>query len=180
MEGIVKSFPGVMALKGVDLAVSRGTVHALMGENGAGKSTLMKCLFGIHRPNGGRILLEGNEVRFSSSKDALSGGVAMVHQELNQALSLSVMENMFLGRLPTLHKLIPITSASRLYEMTKRVFDELDINIDPRAKMRSLSVSKRQMIEIARAVSYNAKIIVFDEPTSSLTAKEAQKLFSII
>ena len=180
MEGIVKSFPGVMALKGVDLTVKAGTVHALMGENGAGKSTLMKCLFGIYKPNEGRILLEGNQIRFASSKDALAGGVAMVHQELNQALSLSVMENMFLGRLPTLHPLIPITSNTKLYEMTKAIFDELDITVDPRAKMRSLSVSKRQMIEIARAVSYNAKIIVFDEPTSSLTAAEAEKLFAII
>ena len=180
MEGIVKSFPGVMALKGVNLTVKAGTVHALMGENGAGKSTLMKCLFGIYRPNDGRILLDGKPIRFTSSKEALTGGVAMVHQELNQALSLSVMENMFLGRLPTVNPFIPLTSNSKLYEMTKAIFNELDINIDPRAKIRALSVSKRQMIEIARAVSYNARVIVFDEPTSSLTVQEAEKLFAII
>ena len=180
MEGIVKSFPGVMALKGANLTVKAGSVHALMGENGAGKSTLMKCLFGIYKPNDGKILLEGKPIKFSSSKDALCGGVAMVHQELNQALSLSVMENMFLGRLPTIHKLIPITSNKKLYDMTMAVFEHLGIDIDPRAKMKSLSVSKRQMIEIARAVSYDAKIIVFDEPTSSLTVPEAEKLFAII
>jgi len=180
MEGMVKSFPGVIALKGVNLTVKSGTVHALMGENGAGKSTLMKCLFGIYKPDRGGIYLDGREVKFSSSKEALNGGVAMVHQELNQALSLSVMENMFLGRLPTLHPLIPITSSSKLYEKTKIIFDELDIDINPKTKMKALSVSKRQMIEIARAVSYNARIIVFDEPTSSLTESEAAKLFGII
>ena len=180
MEGITKQFPGVLALNGVSLTVKRGTVHALMGENGAGKSTLMKCLFGVYAKDGGRILLRGREVNFKSSKEALLSGVAMVHQELNQAMSLSVMDNMFLGRFPKASRLLPFTSDKRLYEETKKVFSELDIDIDPKVKIEELSVSKRQMIEIAKAVSYNAEVIVFDEPTSSLTEQEVEHLFGII
>jgi len=180
MEGICKSFPGVKALDGAELTVRGGTVHALMGENGAGKSTLMKCLFGIYKKDAGRITLEGEEVEFHNAKEALERGVAMVHQELNQALKLSVMDNVFLGRVPKIAPFLPLTSEKRLYEETKKIFDELGIDIDPKTKMEKLSVSKRQMIEIAKAVSYRAKIIVFDEPTSSLTEAEAEKLFSII
>ncbi len=180
MRGITKSFPGVKALKGVSLTVRAGSVHALMGENGAGKSTLMKCLFGIYRHDEGEILLDGEEVRFENAKDALEHGVAMVHQELNQAMKLSVMDNMYLGRVPRVTKFLPFTSEKKLYKKTKAVFDDLGIRIDPRAKMDTLSVSKRQMIEIAKAVSYNARVIVFDEPTSSLNETEAEKLFSII
>jgi len=180
MEGISKSFPGVKALDGARLSVRGGTVHALMGENGAGKSTLMKCLFGIYKKDGGQIFLDGVEVDFHGAKDALMHGVAMVQQELNQAMSLSVMDNMFLGRIPRVAKYIPLTSERRLYAAAKAALDELGINIDPREKMENLSVSRRQMIEIAKAVSYNAKIIVFDEPTSSLTDEEAERLFNII
>ncbi len=180
MESISKSFPGVRALDGVSLTVHRGSVHALMGENGAGKSTLMKCLFGVYAKDSGRIFLDGEEVEFKNAKEALEGGVAMVHQELNQALKLSVMDNMFLGRFPTAFKYLPFTSEKKLYNMTKEIFLELGIDIDPRTKTEALSVSKRQMIEIAKAISYNAKVIVFDEPTSSLTEKEAERLFEII
>ena len=180
MEGITKAFPGVVALDGVSITVRRGSVHALMGENGAGKSTLMKCLFGVYRKDGGRILLSGKEVSFRNSREALDRGVAMVHQELNQAMSLSVMDNMFLGRFPLVAPYIPLTSNKRLYERAKRVLDELSIDVDPREKIENLSVSRRQMIEIAKAVSYNAEVIVFDEPTSSLTESEAEKLFEII
>ncbi len=180
MEGITKVFPGVKALDGVSFTLESGSTHALMGENGAGKSTLMKCLFGVYKKDSGRIFLEGTEVDFKSSSDALLGGVAMVHQELNQAMSRSVMDNMFLGRFPKISKFLPFTSEKRLYEKTREIFDELGINIDPRAKIETLSVSKRQMVEIAKAVSYNAKVIVFDEPTSSLTENEAEKLFEII
>ena len=180
MENISKSFPGVKALEGAYLEVRAGEVHALMGENGAGKSTLMKCLFGIHKPDSGSITLDGREVSFSSAKEALTNGVAMVHQELNQALKLSVMENMFLGRIPRAIKGLPFTSDSRLYKKTREIFDELKMDINPREKAENLSVSKRQMIEIARAVSYRAKIIVFDEPTSSLNEKEVERLFEII
>ena len=180
MENISKSFPGVKALDNASLDVRQGEVHALMGENGAGKSTLMKCLFGIYKPDEGKITLEGREVAFVNARKALESGVAMVHQELNLALKLSVMENMFLGRIPRVYKFLPFTSEKRLYAMTKAAFDELSLDIDPREKTENLSVSKRQMLEIARAVSYKAKIIVFDEPTSSLSEKEAEKLFEII
>ncbi len=180
MEEISKTFPGVKALDKAQLTLKRGSVHALMGENGAGKSTLMKCLFGVYTPDGGRIKLCGKETHFQNAKEALDGGVAMVHQELSQAMKRSVMDNMFLGRYPRSCPYLPFTSEKKLYEMTKSVFDELGIDINPREKIENLSVSKRQMIEIAKAVSYKAKIIVFDEPTSSLNEEEAEKLFAII
>ena len=180
MEKISKSFPGVKALDNANLSVKKGSVHALMGENGAGKSTLMKCLFGVYKADGGKITLLGKEVCFQNAKEALDAGVAMVHQELSQAMTRSVMDNMFLGRYPTLSPYLPFTNEKKLYEMTKSVLDEIGIDINPREKIENLSVSKRQMIEIAKAVSYNAKVIVFDEPTSSLNEDEAEKLFSII
>ena len=180
MQNITKAFPGVKALDGVSLTVRRGSVHALMGENGAGKSTLMKCLFGVYKKDSGRILLNGEEVEFSGSREALSHGVAMVHQELNQAQNLTVMDNMWLGRFPRVSKFIPLVSEKRCYEATLEVFSELGIETAPRTVMSELSVSRRQMVEIAKAVSYNAEIIVFDEPTSSLNETEAEKLFEII
>ena len=180
MVEIEKNFPGVRALDKVSLTVESGTVHALMGENGAGKSTLMKCLFGVYKKDGGRVLLEGKEVSFKNSKEALENGVAMVHQELNQALKLTVMDNMWLGRFPYVSKLLPLTSERKMYTATKKIFDELGITVDPKVKMSTLSVSQRQMVEIAKAVSYNSKVIVFDEPTSSLNDREAEVLFRII
>ncbi len=180
MQNISKSFPGVKALDNVSLTVKKGTVHALMGENGAGKSTLMKCLFGVYKKDEGKIFLEGREIEFSSTREALNSGVAMVHQELNQALKLSVMDNLWLGRFPYISKFIPLTSEKRMYEMTRSLFDELHIDIDPRVKIGELSVSKRQMVEIAKAISYNSKVVVFDEPTSSLNEREAERLFEII
>ncbi len=180
MVEIEKNFPGVRALDKVSLTVESGTVHALMGENGAGKSTLMKCLFGVYKKDGGKVLLQGREVSFKSSKEALENGVAMVHQELNQALKLTVMDNMWLGRFPYVSKFIPLTSERKMYAATQKIFQDLGINIDPKAKMSTLSVSQRQMVEIAKAVSYNSKVIVFDEPTSSLNDREAEVLFRII
>ena len=178
MQNITKEFPGVKALDGVSLTVRPGTVHALMGENGAGKSTLMKCLFGIYNKDSGTILLDGKEVNFKSSKEALENGVAMVHQELNQALTRSVMDNLWLGRYPKVGGLM--VSESIMRKRTKEIFEELDVHVDPKAIMSTLPVSQRQMVEIAKAVSYNAKIIVFDEPTSSLTEAEVEHLFRII
>ena len=180
MENIDKNFPGVKALDGVSLTVRKGTVHALMGENGAGKSTLMKCLFGVYSKDGGKIFLEGREVSFRNSKEALENGVAMVHQELNQALKRSVMENMWLGRFPKAADFLPFTSEKKMYEDTKKLLSELHINVDPKTVMAKMPVSQRQMAEIAKAVSYDSKIIVFDEPTSSLTETEVEHLFSII
>lgn len=178
MVDITKTFPGVKALDHVSLEVKAGTVHALMGENGAGKSTLMKCLFGIYNKDEGHIYLEGKEVNFKSSKEALDNGVAMVHQELNQALKRSVMDNIWLGRYP---KTMGIAvNEKKMYKDTKAVFEELGINVDPRRIMSTMPVSQRQMVEIAKAVSYNSKVIVFDEPTSSLTEEEVEHLFKII
>lgn len=177
MEGICKSFPGVKALDGVSLSVRAGTVHALMGENGAGKSTLMKCLFGVYSKDEGHIYLEGREINFKNSKDALENGVAMVHQELNQALKRNVMDNIWLGRYPMRG---PFVNEAKMYQDTLAVFEDLGIHVDPATLMSTMPVSQRQMVEIAKAVSYHSKIIVFDEPTSSLTEDEVEHLFRII
>ncbi|MCD7906768.1 MAG: ATP-binding cassette domain-containing protein [Clostridium sp.] len=177
MRDIDKEFPGVKALNKAKLYVRRGSVHALMGENGAGKSTLMKCLFGVYSKDSGDILFEGNSVNYTCPKDALDHGISMVHQELNQVLQRNVMENIWLGRFPTR---MGFVDEQKMYDETKKIFDDLNIGVDPREKIDDLSVSQRQMIEIAKAVSYNAKIIVFDEPTSSLTEKEVSNLFEII
>ena len=179
MVGISKSFPGVKALDNVSLNVHGGTVHALMGENGAGKSTLMKCLFGIYGKDSGHIYLEGKEIDFKSSREALDNGVAMVHQELNQALKRSVMDNIWLGRYPTVMGGLAVNE-KKMYADTMAVFEELGINVDPHRIMSTMPVSQRQMVEIAKAVSYNSKVIVFDEPTSSLTEEEVEHLFKII
>jgi len=179
-RGVEKSFPGVRALDSVSFKVKGGSVHALMGENGAGKSTLMKCLFGVSKKDGGAIFLDGKEVDFPNSRAALDGGVAMVHQELNQALKLSVMDNVWLGRYPTLARWLPLVDGRECYERTKEIFERLNIDTDPKKKMELLSVSKRQMVEIAKAVSYDSRVIVFDEPTSSLNEREAERLFEII
>ncbi len=177
MTGICKAFPGVKALDNATLTLKKGSVHALMGENGAGKSTLMKCLFGIYAKDGGEIRLNGRPVEFKNSKEALEQGVAMVHQELNQALKRTVADNLWLGRYPTR---FGVVNEGKMLKDTKELFGQLGLSVDPKAVMEDLSVSRRQMAEIAKAVSYGAKVIVFDEPTSSLTGEEAEQLFRII
>lgn len=177
MTEVSKSFPGVKALDKVNLKIRPHTVHALMGENGAGKSTLMKCLFGIYSRDEGQVFLDGKEVNFISAKDALENGVSMVHQELNQVLQRTVMDNVWLGRYPLKGIFV---DHKKMYEDTKKIFKELEIDVDPKAKVSTLSVSQMQMVEIAKAFSYNSKIIVMDEPTSSLTEKEVGHLFKII
>ena len=177
MIDICKEFPGVKALDKVQLKVRPGTVHALMGENGAGKSTLMKCLFGVYIEDNGEIFIEGEKSKFSNPKQAMDNGVAMVHQELNQVLQRNVMDNIWLGRYPGKSGIV---NEKSMYDETKKILDELEIDVDPRIKMAKLSVSQRQMVEIAKAVSYNAKILVLDEPTSSLTNEEVNHLFKII
>lgn len=177
MTDIEKQFPGVKALDHAKLRLRPGTVHALMGENGAGKSTLMKCLFGIYKQDGGEICIDGQPVHFTGPKNAMENGVAMVHQELNQVLQRSVMENIWLGRFPKQGGLV---SHKVMFEETKKVFDDLDIPVNPKTIIGKLSVSQRQMVEIAKAVSYNARILVLDEPTSSLTQEEVEHLFVII
>ncbi len=180
MEHISKSFPGVRALDDVSLTVKAGTVHALMGENGAGKSTLMKCLFGVYSRDDGEVLLDGQAVHFKNAKEALEHGVAMVHQELNQALKRNVMDNLWLGRFPYISRYLPLTSERKMYRDTKALFEQLQIAVHPKTVMGRLPVSQRQMVEIAKAVSYHARVIVFDEPTSSLTEEEVAHLFRII
>ena len=177
MENISKEFPGVKALDNVQLKLKPGTVHALMGENGAGKSTLMKCLFGIYEKNSGKILLDGVEVNFKSTKEALENGVSMVHQELNQVLQRNVLDNIWLGRYPMKGFFV---DEKKMYNDTINIFKDLDIKVDPRKKVADLPIAERQMIEIAKAVSYKSKVIVMDEPTSSLTEKEVDHLFKII
>ena len=177
MTDIDKQFPGVKALDRAQLKLSAGTVHALMGENGAGKSTLMKCLFGIYKKDNGSIMMNGEPVDFTNPRNALDNGVAMVHQELNQVLRRSVMENVWLGRLPLKNGLV---DSRKMLADTRAIFDMLQIDVDPRTIIGKLSVSKRQMVEIAKAVSYNAKILVLDEPTSSLTEDEVEHLFRIM
>jgi methyl-galactoside transport system ATP-binding protein len=177
MQGISKTFPGVKALDNVNFNLKKGSVHALMGENGAGKSTLMKCLFGMYTMNTGKIIYDGKEVKIDSAKHALDYGISMVHQELNQVQSTRVMDNIWLGRFPKKGLFI---NENKMYEDTLQIFKSLDIDVDPRAKVADLPVSQSQMVEIAKAVSYDSKILVLDEPTSSLTEKEVDHLFRIV
>lgn len=181
MKDICKNFPGVKALDHVCLNIKPGTVHALMGENGAGKSTLMKCLFGIYKRDGGTVVLDGEEVNFKDANDALHHGIAMVHQELQPILDRSIAENIFCGRYP-LKKYGPIKviDHTKMYEETEKLLKEVNLKFDPRVKLSTLSVSQMQSVEIAKAVSVNAKIVIMDEPTSSLTENEVEGLFDII
>ncbi len=178
MTDIVKTFPGVQALKGVQLKVRPGTVHTLMGENGAGKSTLMKCLIGIHPPTSGKIVFDGKEVQFKTTKEALESGISMIHQELSPVPERSVAENLWLGRAPLKYGVV--VDHKKMREDSIALFEKLGLDVDPDAKMGDLTVAKMQMVEIAKAVSYNSKIVVMDEPTSSLTESEVEHLFRII
>ncbi|VGM95814.1 Galactose/methyl galactoside import ATP-binding protein MglA [uncultured Avibacterium sp.] len=177
MTNVSKTFPGVKALDRANLTVRSHSVHALMGENGAGKSTLLKCLFGIYAKDEGEILFLNQPVNFKTSKEALENGISMVHQELNLVRQRNVMDNLWLGRYPLKGIFV---DHGKMYRDTKAIFDELDIDVDPKEKVANLSVSQMQMIEIAKAFSYNAKIVIMDEPTSSLSEKEVEHLFKII
>ena len=177
MEGIDKSFPGVHALDHVSLEVRKGEVHALMGENGAGKSTLMKVLTGIYTKDAGTILYEGHEVCFASPREAQAAGIVIVHQELNMMGHLTVAQNIFIGR--EFKKGFLIDDA-RMNEEARKLFRQLNIDIDPRETMSRLTVGKQQMCEIAKAISHEAKVIVFDEPSAALTDAEIDQLFRII
>ncbi len=177
LRNISKTFGKNTVLKGIDLVIREGVVMGLMGENGAGKSTLMKILFGIYSKDDGQIFFNGKEVTFNGPKEALENGVAMVHQELNQCLERNIKDNLFLGRYP---KGFGIIDEKRMEAEAQSLFKKLGINVNLKVPMKTMSVANRQMVEIAKAVSYDAKIIVLDEPTSSLTDKEVKKLFSII
>ena len=178
IRGMCKSFGRNRVLDHIDLDVKRGTVMGLMGENGAGKSTMMKCLFGTYQKDEGKIFLNGKEVSFSGPKDALENGIAMVHQELNQCLERSVIDNLFLGRYPVSG--MGIVDEGQMKRKAADLFRRLGMTVNLTQPMRNMSVSQRQMCEIAKAISYNAQVIVLDEPTSSLTVQEVTKLFEMM
>ena len=181
MRGISKSFPGVKALDDVSIKVKPGTVHALMGENGAGKSTLMKCLFGIYSMDKGEVWFQGEQTHIVNANDALHKGIAMVHQELQPILERSIAENIFCGRYPTKKVLgITVIDHKAMYDRTKELLEEVRMDFNPRVKLSTLSLSQMQSVEIAKAVSVDAKIVIMDEPTSSLTENEVEALFTII
>lgn len=178
IRGMSKSFGRNRVLDQIDFEVKKGSIMGLMGENGAGKSTMMKCLFGTYQKDEGVITLDGREVAFSGPKDALENGVAMVHQELNQCLERSVVDNLFLGRYPT--NSMGVIDEARMKKEAAILFRNLGMTVNMTQPMRNMSVSARQMCEIAKAISYNAKLIVLDEPTSSLTEPEVRKLFQMM
>ena len=177
MKNITKTFPGVKALDRVNFSLEKGEVHALLGENGAGKSTLMKVLNGIHERDEGEIFVKGEPVKFQNTKEAQNAGLAIIHQELELIPYLNVVENIFLGREERNGVFI---NYKKLYQKTEEVLDLLGVDIDPKAKIKDLNIGSQQMVEIAKAVSQNADILVMDEPTSSLTNQEIEILFELI
>ena len=182
MRGVCKSFPGVKALDHVQLQLRPGTVHALMGENGAGKSTLMKCMFGIYKMDEGEIFFNGEKVTIRDPIEALHMGIAMVHQELQPIPARTIGENIFLGRYPMKKALgfIPCVDHAKMYEETGKLLKKVRMNFDPKQKLGELSVSQMQSVEIAKAVSADCKVLILDEPTSSLTDNEVEALFRIV
>ncbi len=182
MRGVCKSFPGVKALDNVQLSLRPGTVHALMGENGAGKSTLMKCMFGIYKMDEGEIFFEGEKVSINDPLEALHMGIAMVHQELQPIPARTVGENIFLGRYPMKKVLgfIPCVDHKKMYDDTAALLKKVRMDFDPEQPLGELSVSQMQSVEIAKAVSANCKVLILDEPTSSLTQNEVEALFRIV
>ena len=181
LKGVCKSFPGVKALDNVQLALRPGTVHALMGENGAGKSTLMKCLFGIYKMDAGEIYMNGQKIQVDDPDEAMKLGIAMVHQELQPVPARSVAENLFLGRFPV-KKIGPIQMIDhkKMYEDTAYWLHEVKMDFNPKAMLGDLSIGQMQSVEIAKAVSHQAKVVIFDEPTSSLSDNEVEALFRIM
>lgn len=178
MKDISKSFTGVNVLRDVHFKLEKGTVHALMGENGAGKSTLMKILAGITKSDKGSICINGKSVEINSPSDSQNLGIAMIHQELSPIPGMTVAENIYFGREPGKSVFVDYR---QLYKQTEELLDRLHIkNISPREKLQNLQVADQQLIEIAKAISYNAEIIIMDEPTSAITDKEVENLFVII
>ncbi len=178
MQDITKTFPGVQALKGVQLRVKPGEIHALVGENGAGKSTIMKCLMGIYKPTSGKIIFDGKERENYNVKEAMDFGIAMIHQELSPVLHRPIMCNLFLGREP--RNKMGLIDWKRMYEESKIWLEQVELHEDPKTLMKDLTVAQMQMVEIARAISCNAKLIIMDEPTSALTNREVEHLFNIM
>ncbi len=178
MENISKSFPSVKALDNVQLSVKKGTVHALMGENGAGKSTLMKVLIGLYTPDSGKIIFNGQPVILHDTAAALKMGISMIHQELSPIPYMTVAENIYLGREP-MNK-VGLVDRKAMLSKTKGLLEQLDIHVDPASLMKDISIANTQMVEMAKAISYNSKLIIMDEPTSAITEREVEHLFSLI
>lgn len=179
MQHISKSYPGVQALDDVSLRLDRGQILALAGENGAGKSTLMKILSGSVTPSGGTILLDGEEVSFSNPRQALDAGISIMYQELNYLNDLSIAENIFVGRLPQ-NGLLNKIDYSRLHKDCSALLERVGLHHDPFTRVRELSVAEKQLVEIAKAISRNIRILIMDEPTSALNEEETKNLFRII
>ena len=180
MRQVSKLFPGVRALNKIDFSVKKGSVHGLMGENGAGKSTLMKILYGVHKPDEGEIIFKGSPYVVKSPIEAINKGLSMIPQEINPVLNLSVASNIFLGKELTFKKGMRLINQKQMEKETKKLFDEFNIDINPSTMMSDLSIAKAQLVAIVTAVSYNADLVIMDEPTSALTEKEISKLFDII
>ena len=178
MQGIDKTFPGVHALDHVDLNVRAGTVHSLMGENGAGKSTLMKVLIGMYQPDGGTITFDGQQVQINDTSTGLGLGISMIHQGLSPVPEMTVAENIFLGREP--RSKLGLISRREMKQATQELFDKWEIRIDPTAQMKTLSIAQTQMVEIAKAISFDSKLIIMDEPTSAITETEVAHLHRMI
>ncbi|RGU91090.1 sugar ABC transporter ATP-binding protein [Clostridium sp. AF15-17LB] len=178
MKDIIKGFPGVKALDNVQLKVKKGTVHGLMGENGAGKSTLMKCLIGLYRKDSGTIFFDGKNVNFQTVSEAINAGISMINQELCPIPERSVAENIWVGREPK--KNLLMVDHKSMHELTEALLEKFNITISPDTLLKDLTIAQMQMIEIIRAVSYDSKIVIMDEPTSSLTQAEVRHLFHII
>ena len=180
MQGITKYFAGVVALDGVDFQLRKGEIHALIGENGAGKSTLMKILLGMHRKDEGTIIYRGREVNYRSPADALNDGITMIHQEISLVPQMTIAENIWLGRESTYFGSHFSIDRKRRLKETQELLDRLHIDLDAKTTVQSLSVAQMQLVELARAVSYNAEIIIMDEPTSALTDEEIHLLYSVV
>ena len=177
LKNISKSFPGVKALDGVNIALRKGTVHAVMGENGAGKSTLMKIINGLYQRDEGQVILDGKEVHFSGPMESQAAGIAMIYQELNFFPELSIAENIFMKRQPTKGGHV---DWKKMMEMAKKILDENDLPYDPKTKIKELPIASIQMLEIVKAVAFKAQVIIMDEPTSSISNKEVDMLFEKI
>lgn len=177
IEGIRKTFPGVVALDSVDFDLRRGEVHVLLGENGAGKSTLIKMLSGAYQPDSGRVLVDGEEVRVHGAQDSERLGIATIYQEFNLVPDLTVAENIFLGRQPRRYGLI---DRKRMEAEAAELLERVGVSVSPRARVRELGIARLQMVEIAKALSLNARVLIMDEPTAVLTSEEVEKLFSIV
>jgi ribose transport system ATP-binding protein len=180
LKGITKRFPGVVALSGVNLSVGKGEVVALIGENGAGKSTLMKALGGVHQPDEGQIFFEGKPVTIRHVSDALALGIGFIHQELNVLDNLDVASNIFLGREPLWGGPLHLIDRQRICSESEVYLKRLGLDISPRTSLKELSIAQQQMVEIAKALSQNARVIIMDEPTSSLTLTETDRLLATV